>query len=56
MVVSAQTQNPEIREGSSNLSNSLSGVKILSITVMHGKSLRLKGCDLISNKTDCLKG
>ena len=42
LAVSAITKNPKIGEATSNILKSISGLKILSLTDMHGHRLRLK--------------
>ena len=42
MAVSAKTKNPKIGAATSNILKSISGGKILSLTDMHGRGLRLK--------------
>ena len=42
MVVSAKTKNPKIGQATTNILKSISGGKILSLTDMHGRGLRLK--------------
>ena len=40
--VAAQTKNPQSAQITSNILKSLTGVKILNLTDMHGNGLRLK--------------
>ena len=42
MVVSAKTKNPKVGQGATNILKSISGGKILSLTDMHARRLRLK--------------
>ena len=42
MAVSAKTKNPKVGKATTNLLKSISGGKILSLTDMHGRRLRLK--------------
>ena len=42
MAVSAKTKNPKVGQATTNILKSLSGGKILSLTVMHGRRLGLK--------------
>ena len=42
MVVSAKTKNPKIVQATTNILKSISGGKILSLTDMHGRGLRLR--------------
>ena len=42
MTVSAKTKNPKIGQATTNILKSISGGKILSLTDMHGRGLRLK--------------
>ena len=42
MAVSAKTKNPKVGQATTNISKSISGGKILSLTDMHGHGLRLK--------------
>ena len=42
MAVSAKTKNPKIGQATTNILKSISGGKILSLTVMHGNGLRLR--------------
>ena len=42
MAVSAKTKNPKIGAATTNILKSISGGKILSLTDMHGRGLRLK--------------
>ena len=49
MAVSAKTKNPEIGQATANILKSISGGKILSLTDMHGRGLRLKIMKIISN-------
>ena len=42
MAVSAKTKNPRVGQATTNILKSLSGGKILSLTDMHGRGLRLK--------------
>ena len=42
MAVSAKTKNPKIGATTTNILKSLSGGKVLSLTDMHGRGLRLK--------------
>ena len=42
MAVSAKTKNPKIGQATTNTLESISGGKILSLTDMHGRGLRLK--------------
>ena len=42
MAVSAKTKNPKVGQATTNILKSISGGKILSLTVMHGRGLRLK--------------
>ena len=42
MVVSAKTKNPKVGQATTNILRSISGGKVLSLTDMHGKGLRLK--------------
>ena len=50
MDVGAKTRNPKIVQATTNILKSISGGKILSLTDMRGRGLRLKICDFISNK------
>ena len=52
MAVSAKTKNPQIVKATSDILKSISGGKILSLTDMHGRGLRLKVLKIFSNK-DC---
>ena len=42
MAVSAKTKNPKVGQATINILKSISGGKILSLTDMHGRGLRLK--------------
>ena len=42
MAVSAKTKNPKVGQATTNILKSISGRKILSLTDMHGRGLRLK--------------
>ena len=42
MAVSAKTKNPKVGQATTNISKIISGGKILSLTDMHGRGLRLK--------------
>ena len=42
MAVSAKTKNPKIGRATTNILKSVSGGKILSLTDIHGRGLRLK--------------
>ena len=42
MAVSAKTKNPKVGQATTNILKSLTGGKILSLTDMHGRGLRLK--------------
>ena len=42
MAVSAKTKNPKIGQATANILKNISGGKILSLTDMHGRGLRLK--------------
>ena len=42
MTVSAKTKNPKVGQATTNILKSISGGKILSLTDMHGRGLRLK--------------
>ena len=42
MAVSARTKNPKIGQATTNILKSISGGKILSLTDIHGRGLRLK--------------
>ena len=42
MAVSAKTKNPKVGQATTNKLKSISGGKILSLTDMHGRGLRLK--------------
>ena len=42
MAVSAKTKNPKVGAATTNILKSLTGGKILSLTDMHGRGLRLK--------------
>ena len=42
MVVSAKTKNPKVGAATTNILKSISGGKLLSLTDMHGRGLRLK--------------
>ena len=42
MAVSAETQNPKIGQATTNILKSISGGKILSLTDMRGRGLRLE--------------
>ena len=42
MAVGAKTKNPKVAAATTNILKSLSGGKILSLTDMHGRGLRLK--------------
>ena len=42
MAVSAKTKNPKVGQATTNILKSISGGKILSLTDMHGRGLRLK--------------
>ena len=42
MAVTAKTKNPKIGQATTNILKSISGGKILSLTDMHGRGLRLK--------------
>ena len=42
MAVGAKTKNPKVAAATTNLLNSINGNKILSLTDMHGRGLRLK--------------
>ena len=42
MFVSAKTKNPKVGQATTNFLKSISGSKILSLTDMHGRGLRLK--------------
>ena len=40
--VSAKTKNPKVGQATANILKTLTGGKILSLTDMHGRGLRLK--------------
>ena len=42
MAVSAKTKNPKVGQATTNILESISGGKVLSLTELHGKGLRLK--------------
>ena len=42
MAVSTRTKNPKVGQATTNILKSISGGKILSLTDMHGRGLRLK--------------
>ena len=42
MTVSAKTKNPKVGQATTNILKSISGGRILSLTDMHGRELRLK--------------
>ena len=42
MAVGAKTKNPKVKAATTNILKSISGGKILSLTDMHGRGLRLK--------------
>ena len=42
MAVSAKSRNPKVGQATTNILKSISGGKILSLTDMHGRGLRLK--------------
>ena len=42
MAVSAKTKNPKVGQATTSILKSISGGKILSLTDMHGRGLRLK--------------
>ena len=42
LVVSAKTKNPIVGQATANISKSISGGKILSLTDLHGRGLRIK--------------
>ena len=42
MAVSAKTKNPKVGQATTNILKSISGGKILSLTDIHGRGLRLK--------------
>ena len=42
MAVSARTKNPKVGQATANILKTLTGGKILSLTDMHGRRLRLK--------------
>ena len=42
MAVSAKTKTPKVGQATTNILKSISGGKILSLTEMHGRGLRLK--------------
>ena len=42
MAVTAKTKNPKVGQATTNILKSISGGKILSLTDMHGRGLRLK--------------
>ena len=42
MAVSAKTKNPKVGQATANISENISGGKILSLTEMLGRGLRLK--------------
>ena len=42
MAVSAKTKNPKVGQATTNILKSINGGKILSLTDMHGRGLRLK--------------
>ena len=42
MAVTAKTKNPKVGQATTNILKSISGGKILSLTHMHGRGLRLK--------------
>ena len=42
MAVSTKTKNPKVGQATTNILKSISGSKILSLTDMHGRGLRLK--------------
>ena len=42
MAVSAKTKNPKVGQATSNILKSISGGKMLSLTDMHGRGLRLR--------------
>ena len=42
MAVSAKTKNPKVRQATTNISKSLTGGKILSLTDMLGRGLKFK--------------
>ena len=42
MAVSAKTKNPKVGQATTNISRSISGGKVLSLTDMHGRGLILK--------------
>ena len=50
MVVSAKTRNPKFGQATTNILKSISGGKLLSLTDMHGRRLRLKVMYINSNK------
>ena len=42
MAVSGKTKNPKFGQATTNILKSISGIKILSLTDMHGHGLRMK--------------
>ena len=42
MAVNAKTKNPKVGQATTNILKSISGGKVLSLTDMHGRGLRLK--------------
>ena len=55
MAVSAKTKNPEVGQATTNILKSISGGKILSLTDMHGRGLRLKVMEFNSSKSIIIK-
>ena len=48
--MAAKTKNPQSAQITNNIIKTLPGGKILSLTDMHGRGLRLKVMSIISNK------
>ena len=42
MAVTAKTKSPKVRQATTNILKSISGGKMLSMTDMHGRELRLE--------------
>ena len=50
IAVSAKTKNPKVGQATTNILKNISGGKILSLTNMHGRDLKVKVMQIISNK------
>ena len=56
MAVSGKTKNPKLVQATTNNLKSISGSKIIRLTDLHGKGLRLKVMQIVSNKVFQLNG